>query len=257
MNSAVTLQIENLSVSFYDKKKKTQALKNISFDIKRGEFVSLIGPSGCGKTTLLNCISGLQEYKGKILIDGKSVCNPNIETAVVFQDPLLLPWKNVSDNLTFGALTQGKDKNDIRKKSKKWIKMIGLSGFENYYPHQLSGGMKQRVNLARAMVCDPEIVLLDEPFANIDAQNREILGEEIMKIWKKTKKTYIFVTHQITEALILSERVIVLSSRPGKIIADIKVELPYPRNKIRFSNEFIKKEKYLTKLIEKETKKKL
>lgn len=248
MNSSLALELSHLSVSYDNGKKKTVALKDINLSVRPGEFISIIGPSGCGKTTLLYTIAGLKESK-----EGSKSLLGSVN--VVFQDPLLLPWRTAEKNIAFGIEVKGLSKKEREGRTNKLLKLVGLSGYGQYFPHQLSGGMRQRVNLARALACEPETLLLDEPFANIDALTREALGDEILSIWQKTQKTFIFVTHQITEALLLSERVIVLSARPGRIVADVKVNLPYPRKTLRFSKEFISKEKYLTRLIEHENKK--
>jgi len=180
------------------------------------------------------------------------VSGPGHERVVVFQDATLLPWRNVWGNIAYGLEAQGIKKSQKEEKVRHYLKLVGLTKFADYYPHQLSGGMAQRVNLARALVCEPEILLLDEPFAALDAQTREKLGQELLTIWQKTKKTFVFVTHQISEALFLADRVIVLSSRPGKVKKEIKVGFPRPRHlSLKWQKEFVEKERLLWSLIEK------
>jgi NitT/TauT family transport system ATP-binding protein len=206
-------------------------LQDVNVDIESGEFVSILGPSGCGKTTFLNAIDGSHPIrKGSIRLDGKDIGPPGRDRAVVFQSPSLLPWRTVRDNIIYGLELQGR-KND--KKSKETvaqlIKMVGLSGFERGYPAELSGGMQQRVNLARALAVDPELLLLDEPFAALDAQTREFMQSELLRIWQSTRKTAIFITHQIDEAIYLSDRVLVFSARPATVRESISIDLPRPR----------------------------
>jgi len=225
------LVIKNLSLSFTDKQGgQIQVLKKLSFSINKGEFISIVGPSGCGKTSLLYLLGGLlQPGNGEILLNDKQVIGPGKDRSIVFQDSLLLPWRTVSGNVSYGLEIQKVSKEEIKKRSQYYIDLVQLSGFENYYPHQLSGGMKQRVNLARALCSDPEILLLDEPFAHLDAQTRELMQKELLNIYQKTKKTFIFVTHDIEEALFLADRVVVLSKRPGQIKEVLNVHLPRPR----------------------------
>lgn len=233
------LTIKDLSYTFRDPNKntKTLALKNINLTIRNAEFVSVVGPSGCGKTTLLHCISGLlPSYEGSVLKDGGA--------AMVFQSHSLFPWRNVLDNITYGLELAGIDRERRKKVGNPMIKLMGLSGFEKFYPHQLSGGMQQRVNLARALALDPKILLLDEPFANLDAQTREMMQEELLGIWQRKKKTVVFVTHQISEAIYLSDRVVVLSKRPGKIKKIVHIDLKRPRNlEVKMTKGFVQIEK--------------
>lgn len=247
------ISFDNLSFTYFNplKNLSTQALKNISLTVKKGEFVTIVGPSGCGKTSLLYCLGGLiKPTGGKIMLSGKKVTGPSKEKAIVFQDPLLLPWRTVLGNALYGLEMQKLSKQEAVKKARKYLQLVGLNEFENFHPNELSGGMKQRVNLARALCLEPEVLLLDEPFSHLDAQTREFMQQELLNIYQKTKSTFIFVTHEIDEAIFLADRVIVLSKRPGAVKAIIKVNLPRPRNlnlKTRF--EFAKIKKKIWQLI--------
>jgi len=212
--------------------KRLTALQDVNVDIEQGEFISIVGTSGCGKTTLLNAIDGLLPIKrGRIRLDGKDIKGPGRDRAVVFQSPSLLPWRTVEDNIMYGLELQGR-RRDLKAQEtvKSLIRLVGLSGFERSYPSELSGGMQQRVNLARALAIDPELLLLDEPFAALDAQTREFMQAELLRIWESTHKTAIFITHQIDEAAYLADRVIVMSSRPGTVRKAITIDLPRPRS---------------------------
>lgn len=210
------ISIQNLTYTYPN---GLTALKNLSLEVKQGEFLAILGPSGCGKTTLLNCISGLfKPTFGQILIDGEPIKKAGEKTAMVFQDSLLLPWRNVLQNITLGMEIKRYKKTDSLVWAKKLISMVGLDGFEDSYPHQLSGGMKQRVNLARALSVKPEILLLDEPFSHLDPKMRKTLQLELLKIYKETRATFILVTHQEEEAKFLAEKVALLSGRPGRIL---------------------------------------
>lgn len=223
MIQKLALKIDNLFVNYRNTQNTLPVLSNINLKVKKGEFISIIGPSGCGKTTLLYTIAGLKErQRGKI--------SSSVDTAIVFQDPLLLPWRNVLGNISYGAEMLGLDREESLGKSNNLIELVHLGGFKNYFPHQLSGGMKQRVNIARALCVDPGILLLDEPFSNLDSQIREIMQQELLDIYAKTRKTFILVTHNVEEAVFLSDRVIVLSKRPARIKKEIKVDLKRPRN---------------------------
>ena len=206
------------------------ALDGVDLEIMDGEFVSIVGPSGCGKTTFLSVVDGLiAATAGRILVGGKVVTRPGPDRAVVFQDASLLPWRTVRDNVVYGLECLNVGRREARARAARFIDMVGLSGFEHHYPYELSGGMQQRVNLARALVVDPEILLMDEPFASLDAQTRELMQEELLQIWVKARKTVLFVTHQIDEAIYLSDRVVVFSGRPGKVKDIIPVAIERPR----------------------------
>ncbi|ADB50857.1 ABC transporter ATP-binding protein [Conexibacter woesei] len=200
------------------------ALENISLQVPAGQFLSLIGPSGCGKTTLLKCIDGLLPISaGEIRVNGTPIDGPGRDRAVVFQDFRLLPWRTVLGNIVFPLESVAGTKAEREAIAREHIELVGLRGFEDRYPHQLSGGMQQRVGIARALATNPEILLMDEPFGALDAQTREVLQIELMRIWKKTGKTVVFVTHSVDEALVLSQRVVILSGRPGQIVQDVEV----------------------------------
>lgn len=252
MNSQSKLVIQDLSF-FYgkDSGSNLHALDNLSFQVDEGEFVSIVGPTGCGKSTLLACLAGILRYQdGEIQLDGKKILKPEKNFSMVFQSHSLLPWRSALSNITYGLEIQGKKKEEALNIGKKLVSLVDLSGFEHFYPHQLSGGMQQRVNLARALATDPAILLMDEPFASLDAQTRELMQQELLDIWQKNKKTVLFVTHQINEAIYLSDRVVVLSARPAKIREILEVDLPRPRSlEIKLSDRFIKLEKKIWKLI--------
>jgi len=217
-------------------------LENINISVEENEFVSIVGPSGCGKSTLLYIIAGLiKPTSGKIMINGKEITNPGPDRTIVFQNPTLFPWRTVLRNVTYGLEAIHLPMDEAKKRAMKFIELVGLKGFENYYPNRLSGGMQQRVNLARALVTNPEILLMDEPFAALDAQTREYMQTELLRIWSETRKTVIFVTHQIDESVYLSDKVIILSSRPGKIKKIIDVDLERPRNlELKRTTKFVR-----------------
>ncbi|WP_206105430.1 ABC transporter ATP-binding protein [Paenibacillus thalictri] len=209
---------------------QVHALKDVTGTITEGEFISIIGPSGCGKSTLLHTLDGLiHPTAGHVYINGKRIEGPSGEKAMVFQDFALMPWQTVFQNVAFGLRLAGKKDRDVKDHVMRFIKMVGLEGFEHKYPHQLSGGMKQRVGIARAFAVEPKILLMDEPFSAIDEQTREIMQEEVLKMLQQEKKTVIFITHSIDEAVFMSHRVFLMSVRPGRIIDDLKIDIPYPR----------------------------
>jgi NitT/TauT family transport system ATP-binding protein len=207
------------------------ACNGIDLEIETGTFVSIVGPSGCGKTTLLYALDGLLPIqRGEISVDGKAITGPGTDRAMVFQAASLLPWRTVWDNITYGLKLQSGLNEPGTTKVQTLIDLVGLRGFEHRHPSELSGGMQQRANLARALAVDPDILLLDEPFASVDAQTREKLQVELTEIWARTRKTMVFVTHDIGEAVFLSDQVVVLSARPAHVRAIIKIEIPRPRS---------------------------
>ncbi len=207
------------------------AFRNVDLQIRNREVLCVVGPSGCGKTTLLRCIGGLlAPSSGQVLIDGQAVDCPREGVAIVFQHFGLLPWKSVMDNVAFGLRIAGTPREVITERLDHYIQLVGLSGFETHYPYQLSGGMQQRVGLARALAIDPEILLMDEPFASVDAQTREVLQEELLQLHERERKTMIFITHSIDEAIILGDRVAVMASRPGRIKEILTVDFARPRD---------------------------
>lgn len=211
-----------------------------------------MGPSGCGKSTFLDILAGLSKpTSGEIHIDGKLITGPDLDRGIILQGYALFPWLNVRQNIEFGLDIKGISKAERREISNKFIKLVGLDKFENRYPHELSGGMKQRVAIARALAYDPEVLLMDEPFAAVDAQTRELLQEELLAIWEKTNKTIVFITHSIEEAIFLADRVVVMSGNPGKIEEIIEINLKRPRNTvdIRASKEFNEKQNRIWQLL--------
>jgi NitT/TauT family transport system ATP-binding protein len=231
------LAISRLNKSFGD----LEALRGIDLAVERGEFICVVGPSGCGKTTFLRIIAGLEQAtSGEALLDGHAVRKPGNDRGFVFQNDSLLPWRTVLDNAIIGRELAGPVRSADRKHTMELLRLVGLEGFEHYHPRQLSGGMRQRVNLARALAIDPEILLMDEPFAALDAQTREIMQTELLRIWERGQKTVLFVTHQIDEAVFLSDRVLVFARRPGRLQAEVKIPLPRPRNlAIKRTGEFV------------------
>jgi len=218
------------------------AVLGASFEVGEGEFVVIVGPSGCGKTTILSAIDGLTPISSGVLtLDGRQITKPGRDRAVVFQQPSLLPWRTVAGNVAYGLETHGgKTKAEVQKRSQEFIDLVGLHGFENAYPSELSGGMQQRTNLARALTSDPDVLLLDEPFGALDAQTREIMQGELLRIWSATRKTALFITHDIAEAVYLADRVIVMSARPGRIKLTVPIDLPRPRDlRLRRTAEFV------------------
>ena len=235
------IQARDISLTFKPKNRDpVTALKELTLDVAKGEFVSLVGPSGCGKSTFLNVLLGLLKPDGgEIRLNGKQITGPGQERAMVFQEFGLLPWRTVLANVELGLELKGVQASVRRERAMELIKMAGLAGFASHYPHELSGGMKQRVGLARALVTDPEVLLMDEPFAALDAQTRDLMQLELLQIWDRTKKTVVFVTHSIEEAAYLSDRVIVISARPGRAKDVMKIALPRPRDyEMRLSTEF-------------------
>jgi NitT/TauT family transport system ATP-binding protein len=207
------------------------AFRNVDLQIRSKEVVCVVGPSGCGKTTLLRCIGGLlAPSSGQVLIDGQPVERPREGVAIVFQHFGLLPWKTVVDNVAFGLRIAGTSTGVIAERLRHYVGLVGLTGFENHYPYQLSGGMQQRVGLARALAIDPEILLMDEPFASVDAQTREVLQEELLQLHERERKTMLFITHSIDEAIMLGDRVAVMASRPGRLKEVLPVDFPRPRD---------------------------
>lgn len=215
------------------------AIKDVNFKVRNGEFLTIVGPSGCGKSTLLDMIAGLaKQSSGEVFIDGKLITGPALDRGIVLQGYALFPWRTVRRNVEFGLEIKGIRKSERADISQNFINLVGLKGFEDRYPYELSGGMKQRVAIARALAYDPEVLLMDEPFAAVDAQTREVLQDELLRIWEETHKTIIFVTHSIDEAVFLADRVAIMSVNPGTIKAIVDITLPRPRNGIRSSAEF-------------------
>jgi NitT/TauT family transport system ATP-binding protein len=239
-NSKVVMRIENLTKSYESRKESTLVVDDISFEVYEREFLVILGPGHCGKTTLLNIISGLNKGSaGKITVGGTELTKPDRNIGMVFQKLALMPWKTVMENVEFGLKLLGASKQERRETAQKYIDLVGLTGFEKAYPSQLSGGMKQRAGIARAYSCNPEILIMDEPFGQLDAQTRYAMENELLKIWEKEKRTVIFVTNNIEEALYLGDRIILLSKRPASISETYEIDLPRPRDMM--ADDFIAK----------------
>ena len=225
------MEVDHVSVTFTDGESDLGALQDVSFEVRQGELVCLIGPSGCGKSTLLRVIGGLLEpTSGEVHLHDHSCIGPCDEVGIVFQTSNLMPWRTALRNITLPLELQGVDAATAQQRARSLIGQVGLSGFEQSYPRQLSGGMAQRVAIARALVHDPELLLLDEPFGALDALTRERMNLELLRIWEARHKTVILVTHNIQEAILLADRVLVLSPRPGRITAEFPIALPRPRS---------------------------
>ena len=226
----IKLKIDNVYKEYQGRNGKTIALNGVSLDIKENEFICVVGPSGCGKSTLLNIIAGLLEpTSGTVSLDGKVIEGTGVERGVVFQQYALFPWRTVLKNVMFPLEMKKVPKDEAEAIARKYIKSVGLEGFEKSFPKELSGGMKQRVAIARAYAANPEVLLLDEPFGALDAQTRVQLQSELLETWEKEKKTCFFITHDVDEAVILAQRVIIMSARPGRIKKIVDIDIPYPR----------------------------
>ena len=226
----IKLKIDNVYKEYQGRSGKTIALNGVNLEIKENEFICVVGPSGCGKSTLLNIIAGLLEpTSGTVTLDGKVIEGTGVERGVVFQQYALFPWRTVLKNVMFPLEMEKVPKEEAEAIARKYIKSVGLEGFEKSYPKELSGGMKQRVAIARAYAANPEVLLLDEPFGALDAQTRVQLQTELLETWEKEKKTCFFITHDVDEAIILAQRVIIMSARPGRIKKIVDIDIPYPR----------------------------
>jgi NitT/TauT family transport system ATP-binding protein len=234
------IHIEGLEKTYASKRGRVTALAQVNLTIRQNEFITLVGPSGCGKSTLLKLIGVLaRPTRGLLLHDGVALTRPPRDVGIVFQEPVLLEWRSVLDNVLLPAEILGLDKTKARARAMHLLDLVGLAGFERRFPRELSGGMQQRVSICRALVHNPSVLLMDEPFAALDAMTREELGFELMRIWDTDKKTVIFVTHNITEAIRLADRVVAMSRRPGRIAKIVDIALPRPRTvDMEFSPQF-------------------
>ncbi len=246
-NEVVKIVARNIDKRFHVRRTEGKgtneflAVKDFNLEVYQGEFISLVGPSGCGKSTFLDMLAGLNHpTSGEIRIDDKLITGPALDRGIVLQGYALFPWRTVRENVSFGLEIKGIGKEQRRSISQDFINLVGLQGFEDRYPYELSGGMKQRVAIARALAYDPEVLLMDEPFAAVDAQTREVLQDELLRIWEETHKTIVFVTHSIDEAVFLSDRVAVMTTNPGTIKEIVNIKLPRPRRvgDIRSSSDF-------------------
>ena len=227
------IEIRGVSKEFAGRRGKTavKALEDVNLTINDNEFLTVLGPSGCGKTTLLRCLAGLVDWdEGEILIDGRAVTGPGPERAMVFQSIALMPWASVLKNVTFGLELRGVNRGEAVPRAQELIELVGLSGFESSMPFELSGGMQQRVGLARALAVEPQVLLMDEPFGALDEQTRRLLQEELLQIWEHRRTTVVFITHSMEEAVLLGDRVVLMSARPGKIEEIVPVPMPRPRS---------------------------
>lgn len=229
------LEVDHIGISFTSraggKRRVISVLEDLTFSLEEGEFCCIVGPSGCGKSTTLRIIDGLQPPgAGVVRIAGTPVTEPRPEIAFVFQQFNLLPWRTIIDNVAFGLQNHPVSKGEREERARRWIERVGLAGFEDYYPSQLSGGMQQRVGLARALAVDPRLLVMDEPFGAVDAQTRMLLQSEVLRIWEADKKTVVFVTHDIEEALFLADRVLIMGPRPSRVLRTVEVPFPRPRD---------------------------
>lgn len=251
MGGNVIINVQSLTKVFEQHDKQVTAINNLNFDVFEHEFFCIIGPSGCGKTTLLRILSGLEKpSNGKILLNGKEVIGPDADRSMVFQEFALFPWRSVKKNIEFGLEINGTSEEKKKEIVSNLIELVNLKGFEDAHPRELSSGMKQRVAIARALAHDPKLMLMDEPFSALDAQTRNNMQKEMLRIWETTKKTIIFVTHSVDEAVFMADRVAVLTSRPSTLKAIFEINIPRPRD--RTSPELIKTRGKILKELERE-----
>ena len=231
-----------------------RALQAVTLDVERGQFVAIVGPSGCGKSSLLLLVNGLlRPTSGRVLINGEPVRVPSAARALVFQEFGLLPWRTVLQNVELGLELRRRPSQERRDIARRNLRRVGLSAFEGYFPHQLSGGMRQRVGIARALSVAPDVLLMDEPFGALDAQMRQLMGSELLEIWEQDRKTILFVTHDVDEAIYLADRIVVMSAGPGRILEDLAIELPRPRDDdVRSSPAFVEYRQRIWRLLERE-----
>jgi NitT/TauT family transport system ATP-binding protein len=249
------ITVEKLTVAFGETAAQRVALENVSLDVAGGEFLCVLGPSGCGKSTLLNAVAGfLTPDAGQVAVDGIIVRAPGADRGVVFQQPTLFPWKTVSQNIAYGPRVSGRSRADADRIARELIAMVGLSAVADHYPQALSGGMQQRVGIARALANSPNVLLMDEPFGSLDAQTRTMMQEALLGIWEKLHTTVLFVTHDIEEAIFLADRVVIMSAAPGRIIDEIEVALPRPRHAdVVYAPEFVRLKRHCAGHIRRES----
>ena len=247
VNAPVKVHIDHVVKKFNGRNGEMVALNGVDLDIHENEFVCVVGPSGCGKSTLLNIIGGLENpTEGQVLVDGKPVQGPGPDRGIVFQQYALFPWLTVEKNVQFGLKLQGKSKEECEETARKYLKMVDLEGFAKSYPKELSGGMKQRVAIARAYAVNPKVLLMDEPFGALDAQTRTQLQQELLNTWEKEQKTCFFITHDVEEAIILAQRVVIMCARPGRVKDIVDIDIPYPRDQeTKMSPRFLELKNYI------------
>ena len=245
------IDIKNLYISLGQGRHAFEAVQNISISVQPGEFVCLLGPSGCGKSTLLGALAGhLQPSSGSIQVDAQALKGPHPERGLVFQHHTLFPWRKVIDNVAFGLKMKGIPRAERHKRALELLELVGLAGFEHHYPSQLSGGMQQRVEIARVLINYPRVMLMDEPFGALDAQTRSMMQQLLLEVWERIKTTIIFITHDIDEALYLADRILVMSARPGRIIEQVDVAFARPRQiELLTSDDFIRLKRYCLELL--------
>ena len=251
----VVLDVQKLGREFIGESGPVTALRDVSFQVHRREFLCVIGPSGCGKSTLIRMVAGLDyPTSGRMLLDGKEVHGPGPDRGMVFQGYTLFPWLTVTDNVMFGLQMQGMDRNQAKSEARQWIELVGLSRFEKAYPAQLSGGMKQRTAIARALAANPRILLMDEPFGALDAQTRGQMQTHLLEIWRNVDVTILFITHDLDEAILLADRILVLKANPGEVQEVIEVPVPRPRSLTQVNSpEFLAMRRRLDELIHPKT----
>jgi NitT/TauT family transport system ATP-binding protein len=248
------LEIQSVSKSYQSRQGPTEAVQDVSLGMRENQFVCLLGPSGCGKSTLLNMIAGfLQPTSGRILEDGRPILAPSADRGVVFQEYGLFPWRTALQNVEFGPLMRGVPSKERRSLAHRFLGVVGLLEHANKFPAELSGGMKQRVAIARVLANDPSVLLMDEPFGALDAQTREVMQEELLQIWMDQRKTIVFVTHSVSESVFLADDIVIMTARPGRIKEIVPVAIPRPRD--RSSPEFIEVLRHTERLVKEEVQK--
>ena len=249
------IEIRGVHKEFVKGERRVTALQDIDLEVAQREFVAILGPSGCGKSTLLNMVAGFDRpTRGSVRVAGEEIGAPSPSRCVVFQEPALFPWLTVLDNVVFGPKTRGQPAADYRPRAAQIIEQVGLSGFEASYPAELSGGMRQRVGIARVLIMQPQVLLMDEPFGALDAQTRSLMQELLLEVWERHHQTVLFVTHDIEEALLLADRVCVMTARPGRIKKSLEVRMPRPRSiELTTSPEFNALRREVLELIREET----